>query len=143
MAGFLVGWLLDSRVLHLWPSPSGMSSSVIDGVGGFLVGAGLALAFWGIATFTRAKTAIVPNHDASKLVTTGPYKFTRNPMYTGLTAAYVGLAAIMSTGWPLLLLPFVLMALYGLVISREERYLIAAFGDQYRAYQRDVGRWGW
>ena len=81
-----------------------------------------------MVTFWRARTAIIPHRPASRLVRHGPYRFTRNPMYVGLTGLYTGLALIFNVGWPLVLLPLVLVVLWGVVIQREERYLRAAFG---------------
>ncbi|HKC81691.1 MAG TPA: isoprenylcysteine carboxylmethyltransferase family protein [Gemmatimonadaceae bacterium] len=78
---------------------------------------------------------------ASQLVTSGPYRFTRNPMYVGLTIAYIGGAAIINSAWPLILLPIVLVVLVRTVVSREEQYLSDAFGDQFTSYRSRVRRW--
>ena len=141
VAGFVVGWALDRYVYRLWPPSNPTVDRIMTGVGAILLLAGLALAFSGIVTFRRLKTTIVPNRDASRLVIAGPYKFTRNPMYSGLTIAYLGLSVLLSTVWAVLLLPLVLLVLFRFVIAREERYLTTAFGDQYREYQAQVGRW--
>ena len=141
VAGFLAGWLLDNRLGHLWPSITGSFESPIDFMGGLMLGVGLGLAFWGIATFRRVRTPINPTRDASVLVIAGPYRITRNPMYTGLTIAYIGLALMLRLGWSLVMLPVVLGLVYQFVIMREEAYLITAFGDQYRQYQQNVRRW--
>lgn len=92
-------------------------------------------------TFRAAQTAILPFHPATKIVESGPYRFTRNPMYSGLTTAYLGICWIMNMGWPVIVLPLVLIALHHLVILREERYLESAFGQQYESYRQRVGRW--
>jgi protein-S-isoprenylcysteine O-methyltransferase Ste14 len=113
----------------------------VEVTGWVFVLAGLALAYWGIFTFTRRRTAIYPNRDASTLVVEGPYRFTRNPMYSGMILAYTGGCGVVSTLWPMLLLPFAVMTLYVLVIRREERHLTEAFGESFRDYQRRVGRW--
>ena len=96
---------------------------------------------WGLISFVRARTAVMPHLPASRLVTAGPYRFTRNPMYLGITLAYAGLALLIDTAWPLLLLPAVLALLMVVVVRREERYLERAFGDAYRAYRDRVRRW--
>jgi protein-S-isoprenylcysteine O-methyltransferase Ste14 len=62
-------------------------------------------------------------------------------MYVGLTAVYAGVALLRNAAWPLILLPVVLIALWFLVIRREERYLTHAFGDHYTRYQQRVRRW--
>lgn len=106
-----------------------------------LVVLGLATMLWGMATFVHARTAILPNQPASRLVRDGPYRFTRNPMYLGLAIAYLGGTVIVNSVWPLLLLPIVLGLLYILVITREERYLAAEFGAEYDEYRGRVRRW--
>lgn len=106
-----------------------------------LVLAALAFGFWGIVTFWRARTAVLPHRPARRLVRSGPYRFSRNPMYTGVTTLYLGLALLFDLAWPLVLLPLVLVLLWRLVIRHEERYLLRAFGEEYAAYQRDVRRW--
>lgn len=141
VAGFLVGWVIDRYLYHLWLPATLTAESITERVGAFSLVGGLAIAFSGIVTFHTADTAIFPNRDASRLVTSGPYKFTRNPMYSGMAIAYLGISLMYSVGWAVLLLPLVLLALYRMVIAREERYLADAFGDQYREYQRNVGRW--
>ena len=102
---------------------------------------GLALMAWGIITFRRERTAVYPNRPARVLVEGGPYRRTRNPMYLGMTILYLGVTALMNSWWPLLLLPIVLWALSRWVISREERYLAAEFGDVYGSYRERVRRW--
>ena len=62
-------------------------------------------------------------------------------MYVGLSALYLGLALLFNVTWPLVLFPVVVMALFGLVIRREERYLAEAFGDAYALYGQRVRRW--
>jgi protein-S-isoprenylcysteine O-methyltransferase Ste14 len=141
VAGFLVGWLLDTWVYHLWPTTGRSASNVVDFIGGGVFGGGIALALSGAMTFRRAGTSVLPDRDASTLVRTGPYRATRNPIYMGMALAYVGLAILVGAGWPILILPLVIMAVQRLVIEREERYLTEAFGDEYRAYQKEVGRW--
>jgi len=137
--GILVGWMLDRYVLSL--PLSSVAGSAIKPVGWILLALGFILAGWGIMTFRRAKTAINPHASASQLVTYGPYRFTRNPMYTGLTFEYLGAAALLDSGWAIIVLPIVLFVLVRTVISREESYLNDAFGADYGAYKARVRRW--
>jgi protein-S-isoprenylcysteine O-methyltransferase Ste14 len=115
------------------------SALELFGVAALVLGA--VLAGWGMITFRRAKTAIIPHHSASQLVTHGPYKFTRNPMYTGLTIAYLGGSDLIDSAWPIIVLPVVLLILIKTVILREEMYLRDAFGAEYTGYAASVRRW--
>lgn len=141
VAGFVVGSFLEWKVFPLWPVMIPPWTDVIRGIGVFLGAFGTVFALSGMTAFARAKTAIYPNRDASTLVIAGPYKRTRNPMYSGMILVYLGVSLIAGVAWALLILPVVLLALYHFVISREERYLMEAFGEEYREYQRRVGRW--
>lgn len=120
---------------------SASAAQLLDVIGWMLVALGALLAAWGALTFLRHKTAILPHHPASAIVAAGPYRFTRNPMYLGFTMAYLGGSLTINTWWAMMLLPVVMLLLDRLVIQREERYLTAAFGEEYTAYQRRVGRW--
>ena len=139
VGGLLAGWALDRGVLPLHVGQ--FEGSIVEFAAVVLVAIGLAVMGWGLFTFRRARTAIIPFHGASSLVTTGPYRFTRNPMYTGLTVAYVGGALLIDSAWPLILLPVVLIVLFITVIAREERYLSDAFPGEYAAYCARVRRW--
>jgi len=139
LIGFVAGWALDRywRALPL----SRFAGSSLKPFGWAALAVGLIVAGWGMATFRRAKTAINPHHSASQLVTHGPYRFTRNPMYTGLTLQYLGGSALINSAWPIILLPIVLLILIRTVILREENYLRDAFGAEYAAYVASVRRW--
>ena len=137
--GFLAGWALD-RYWHALPL-SRFAGSARAPFGWAALALGVILVVWGMITFRRANTAIHPHHSASRLVTHGPYRFTRNPMYTGLTIAYLGGSALLDSWWPVIVLPIVLLVLLKTVISREETYLRDAFGVEYAAYVANVRRW--
>jgi protein-S-isoprenylcysteine O-methyltransferase Ste14 len=139
VTGFLASWILD-RYWHALPLPR-FAGSALEPFGLAALALGVALAGWGIMTFRRAKTAINPHHSASQLVTHGPYRFTRNPMYTGLTIAYLGGSALLDSAWPVIVLPAVILILVETVISREEMYLTDTFGAEYTGYAASVRRW--
>jgi protein-S-isoprenylcysteine O-methyltransferase Ste14 len=109
--------------------------------GAGLIAAGAGLAAWGAVTFRRHRTTVIPHRPVSTFVTAGPYRFTRNPMYTGLSLVQTGGALALGTAWPLVTMPAAVLAVRRLVIDREERYLAARFGEQYAAYRRTVRRW--
>ena len=91
--------------------------------------------------FRRAKTTTVPGKLSTRLVTWGPYRFSRNPMYIGLTFAYLGEAGILKQVWPLILLPFTLVYLNLIVIPLEESRLTEVFHEEYEHYRSQVRRW--
>jgi protein-S-isoprenylcysteine O-methyltransferase Ste14 len=101
----------------------------------------IALFLGAFTAFRRARTTLIPNRPAAALVTTGPYRLTRNPMYVSLVALYLGVAAFANTWWPVFLLPFVVVLIDRAVIAREERYLAVAFPAEYEAYRARVRRW--
>src|SRR5687768_16775957 len=102
-AGFLTGWYLSRRTPLVLLS--GNALAVSETVGILLAASGLALIFWGIATFRAHRTAVFPNRPATRIVRGGPYRFTRNPMYTGMTLGYLGLTLMLNDAWPLIFLP--------------------------------------
>ncbi|MEQ8395366.1 isoprenylcysteine carboxylmethyltransferase family protein [Thalassobaculum sp.] len=106
-----------------------------------LIGLGLALAFWCFGLFRRAGTNVPTHKPVTAVVTDGPYRFSRNPIYVALTALSVGVALWVNSAWMLgMLLPtFVIMNIG--VIDREEAYLAAKFGDTYLSYKARVRRW--
>lgn len=96
---------------------------------------------WAMLTFRRADTGIYPNQPATSIVARGPYCFSRNPMYVGLTVLNLGIALVANSMWMIAALPIVLWMLTVLVIRREEAYLSSAFGESYAEYRRSVRRW--
>jgi protein-S-isoprenylcysteine O-methyltransferase Ste14 len=111
-------------------------------VGAVLFIIGAAIAGWGLLTFRRARTTTVPGKASSNLVTWGPYRFTRNPMYVGLIVAYLGEAGILRQIWPVVLLPLTVAYVNWIVIPVEETTLRAVFGAEYDRYRARVPRWG-
>ena len=141
IGGFLLGMILHATVTPIdLVSGSASPRSVIT-TGWVVFWIGMIVAHTGVFTFLFAGTTMFPFKEASRLVTHGPYRFTRNPMYLGLTIAYVGLSLALNTGWPLVLLPVVLWLLVKTVIQVEEEYLESAFGEEYLAYKKRVRRW--
>jgi protein-S-isoprenylcysteine O-methyltransferase Ste14 len=91
--------------------------------------------------FRRLGTNVPPSQPTTLIATTGPYRWTRNPMYLGMALSYAGLAIGFDGPIAFALLPLVLIAIQTQVIAREERYLEAKFGDDYRRYKAEVRRW--
>ncbi|HUA16775.1 MAG TPA: isoprenylcysteine carboxylmethyltransferase family protein [Verrucomicrobiae bacterium] len=110
-------------------------------VGSVIFTLGMGLAAWGWFIFHRARTTRVPGEDSAALVTHGPYRLMRNPMYVGLSVAYVGEAAILHQIVPVILLPLTIVYLNRVVIPLEEERLHAVFGAAYDRYRNEVRRW--
>jgi len=117
------------------------ATPILSEIGGVVFLAGMALAAWGWLLFRKAKTTRVPGEASSTMVTWGPYRLTRNPMYLGLTIAYLGEAGILRQLRPVLLLPLVLAYLNWILIPVEEAKLRQVFGMRYEEYRKRVGRW--
>ena len=136
VAGLIVGFALEA----LLPGVD-LPGLVEWGLGGLLVVAGLGLLLTFNASFSREGTAVEPWKPTTAIVTTGPYRFTRNPAYLGMALTYVGIAVLSSAVWVLVPLPFVIAAIDRGVIAREERYLERKFGQEYLDFKARVRRW--
>ena len=111
-------------------------------VAGGVFGAGsIPLALWGQRVMRSAGTNIHPGQPTTAIVETGPFAFSRNPLYLTLILLFVGIGiALASPVFLAFLLPFVVVLRWG-VVAREERYLETKFGESYRAYKARVRRW--
>jgi protein-S-isoprenylcysteine O-methyltransferase Ste14 len=134
LAGLLLGLGLQRRL----GSPRRRAAAAP--VGGALLAAGVGVAVVFLTTFRRAGTPVDPRRATTALVTTGPYRYTRNPGYLALALIFAGVA-VLTGGWALLLLVPTLVVIDRGVIAREERYLEDRFGDEYRSYRGRVRRW--
>jgi protein-S-isoprenylcysteine O-methyltransferase Ste14 len=135
--GFLLGVGLQALAPARVHSPGAVTALGLCGGIVFLLGAALAGCSWWL--FKRAGTTAVPGEAPQALVTTGPYRLTRNPMYAGLAVAYAGDAIAIPEFWALVFLPFVLAYVNWSVIPVEEASLNRVQGyDDYRA---KVRRW--
>nr|AYC80266.1 isoprenylcysteine carboxylmethyltransferase family protein [uncultured bacterium] len=142
LGGLVLGWLVErARALPITHGPGSGASTVRLSVAALFAFAWLAVMLTALSAFRRAHTTLIPNRPASAFVTDGPYRWTRNPMYVSMTLLYLAVALWMNSWWPVLLLVLVLVIIQELVITREERYLISAFPDQYVAYSARVRRW--
>jgi protein-S-isoprenylcysteine O-methyltransferase Ste14 len=139
LAGFLAGWLLHRAIGGDEVAPE--RREAVSTAGLVAIAAGVALIAWAVTWFRRHRTTLIPMRPSSAMVAEGPYRYTRNPMYVGLSAIYTGAALMAGFLWPLACLPVVLIGVRWLVIEKEERYLERRFGDGYRAYTQKVRRW--
>ncbi|HEU5144728.1 MAG TPA: isoprenylcysteine carboxylmethyltransferase family protein [Dermatophilaceae bacterium] len=137
LVGILLGRLVPGRL----PS-QGSWPVVLTAVGALLVLAGLALMTWAVVVMMRQHTTVIPWAKVDHLMTEGPFRLARNPIYVGDALAYLGVTLIAGTWWPLVLLPLPVFVMQRFVIGREEAYLLERFGEPYAAYCARVRRWG-
>jgi protein-S-isoprenylcysteine O-methyltransferase Ste14 len=136
VAGFLAGVGLEIAFPIDGPATWLRVAGGVVGVGAWLALDGAAMVW-----FRRAGTSMIPFNPTTALVTSGPYRFTRNPMYVGMALLYAGLALALGVVWALIALPAVILVVDRLVIAREEPYLERKFGSEYTGYKARVRRW--
>lgn len=125
----------------LYPLPFLPASLPAVLLGATVFGVALALAIWAILTMRGAGTRIETHQPTTAIVASGPYRYTRNPIYSGMFLGQIGLAIGFDSLWLLAaLVPFYLVIRYG-VVAREEVYLERKFADAYLSYKSRVRRW--
>ncbi|QQE09928.1 isoprenylcysteine carboxylmethyltransferase family protein [Planctomycetota bacterium] len=110
-------------------------------IGIVLIVLGFALPVWANLLFKQAGTTVKPFQQSSVIVTTGPYRFTRNPIYLGLTIMLIGIAIILGSLLPFFMIPIFVILIRVRVIPIEEKMLRDTFGNSYEEYCKKVRRW--
>jgi protein-S-isoprenylcysteine O-methyltransferase Ste14 len=136
---FLLALLLQ-RVVPV-SLPRGPFGPAFIVAGATLVVLGVALIVLARRELTRRGQPTDPGRPTSKVVTTGVFSVSRNPLYLGVVCFLVGLALAINLPWVLVLLLPSLVLCHFVLIAPEERYLVARLGDEYRAYAATVYRW--
>lgn len=136
-AGFLALGLGLELVLPAAVLPLGLRFPV----GGAMIALAVAIVMAGFRAFGAAGTPVKPHEPTTAIATTGPFRYSRNPLYVSLALIHGGIAIAADSPWALATLaPSLIVIRYG-VIAREERYLERKFGDGYLAYKARVRRW--
>lgn len=140
---FVLVFILGVQLNRLFPLPllPTSLSNIARGLGVVLIGLGVVLAPGCVALFARRHTTIIPHARPHALVTDGPYRATRNPMYVGLTLVYLGVCLLTDTVWSVPFLALPLWVLQTKVIPFEEHSMAQVFGSEYTAYTARVRRW--
>jgi len=132
----LVGWLVTMQ----WGDPVDLGGWRLP-LGGVLLLLFAGWNGWSLWLFARHETGLLPGQATQAMIEEGPYRLSRNPLYVGMLALYLGLALLAPTLWGLVLFPAaVLLVLWGAILP-EERFLHEAFGPPYDDYRRRVPRW--
>jgi protein-S-isoprenylcysteine O-methyltransferase Ste14 len=132
LAGLIVGIILQ----FIYPLYIYLQPWLRHVLGWPAVGAGIALAGWAVLA-----TADMDIASPSGIVTSGPFAFSRNPMYVGWSMLSLGIALVASNLWILMLLPLVLFYTHRFIILKEENELLANFGEEYQRYKEEVPRY--
>ncbi|MCB1652379.1 MAG: isoprenylcysteine carboxylmethyltransferase family protein [Alphaproteobacteria bacterium] len=130
IAGITLDWLVPINFGRAW-----------GGIGLLMVAGGLGCIVWCQKLFARAGTNINPEKPTLSIVTDGPYKYSRNPIYLCFLVIYAGLGMLADAPVMLVLLGGLYYVLDTYVIQREEAYLARKFGEEYSDYQDSVRRW--
>jgi len=132
LIAYLLGWLV--QIPFEAPGPLRIVGFALACIG-FLFGVGA------FVEFSRARTTVDPHGSVTQVVTTGIYRFTRNPIYMGFLLIIIGLPLNSGFYWGILLAPFFIVTMNRLVIEKEEAYLEKKFGETYTGYKSRVRRW--
>ena len=138
LLGLLLDWILPTYILTILLQ---FEARIVIGL--IVVAGGAWLAIKAERAFKAVGTNVPPWKPSLALASAGPYRTMRNPMYIGTALIVAGIGIAFASDWTLvLLLPAGLLLHYGVVL-REEQYLEAKFGDDYRRYKASVPRYGW
>jgi protein-S-isoprenylcysteine O-methyltransferase Ste14 len=132
LAAFLLNWLI--------PLPLG-SPKLLEWAGYILVIIGLGFAVSAVSQFGKMRTTLDPHGSVKAIVTSGPYRFSRNPIYLGFVCTLIGLPLALGNYWGAVLSPLLMALMVQLVIKYEEAYLEEKFKDVYTSYKSRVRRW--
>ena len=125
---------------NYWPRsmPFGIHGHIY---GTIIIVIALLIAGFAILEFHRAGTDVRPDKPDTAMLYSGPYRFTRNPLYIALTLLQITVAVWFNNAWVLVLVIASVIIITQYAIKREERYLEKLFGQEYLDYKQRVRRW--
>jgi protein-S-isoprenylcysteine O-methyltransferase Ste14 len=136
-----LGTIALGLLLHFaWPVRlvSGVVSGPLGGTAGLVA---VALFLWAVRTFRTAGTPVPGNRLTTTIVRTGPYRYSRNPIYLSFSLLQLGVAFWANSLWLLVTLMLAVALMSFVVIPREEHYLESRFPSDYLPYKASVRRW--
>ena len=135
----IVCWLLD-RYLPLGWKPEDVSD-FMRGTGWLLISGAVLLDIWAFLTFRKHNANIMPHRAATKLLMSGPFQHSRNPIYLANVMLTAGFGFALGSRWFLFGAAALILLLQELAIKREEKHMAAIFGAQWADYTKSVRRW--
>lgn len=138
LAGILLGEACEKVVAPV-PVPAGRATSIVGGLLVLMVGLGIIAS--ARIFFTRTGQSPVPWTPSPELISSGPYRFSRNPMYIGITLVEIGLGLALNNLWISLFAIPALLTVHFIAVLPEERYLSEKFGERYKTYLAQVRRY--
>src|SRR2546425_7780645 len=133
--------LVTGALIHLATPFPLLPKSLAAPLGAFLVVVAIALFSYSVAKFRAAGTRVPARKPTTVIVQTGPYRFSRNPIYLAFSLLQLGIAIWVNSLWLLATLVGAVALIHCVVIRREEQYLERRFGAQYLNYKASVRRW--
>jgi protein-S-isoprenylcysteine O-methyltransferase Ste14 len=136
LLAMLASYALDRwlPLVHFLPVPWNFSGLLPLGLGSLM-------SFMSAGAFRRAGTPVIPFETSTRLVTSGWFRVTRNPMYLGLVLVQAGVGMLMGSLGAFVPLPILIAILHLRFIRGEERFLEGIFGEEYLGYRSRVRRW--
>src|SRR6516162_8872609 len=133
--------LVSGAVMHLAMPLPFLPATLAVALGVPLVAVAIALFSYSVAQFRAAGTPVPARKPTTVIVRTGPYHFSRNPIYLAFSVFQLGIAISVNSVWLLATLVGAVALIHYVVIRREEQYLERKFGAQYLDYKASVRRW--
>jgi protein-S-isoprenylcysteine O-methyltransferase Ste14 len=133
--------LLSGTVIHFAMPMRLLHPTLAVPLGVPLVAVAIALFSSSVAKFRAAGTPVPAREPTTAIVRTGPYRFSRNPIYLAFSVLQLGIAIWVNSVWLLATLVGAVALIHYVVIPREEQYLERNFGSQYLDYKASVRRW--
>lgn len=128
-------------LLHSWLPIVDLIDPPLSRFGWVLIIGGIMLAIWAERLFSRAGTGVRPFTPSTALVATGPYRFTRNPMYLGMMLVLLGGFFLAGSIGSFLVIPVFFWLIHTRFVLHEEEHMTAAFGADYEAFKRGTRRY--
>lgn len=134
-------YIIVAIMLGIFMPLLGELTRSVRNIGFGLVAVGFLLGLAALIEFRKAKTTVLPHGSASNIISSGIFRFTRNPIYLGFLFMVIGFPLNYGSLWGIIAAPFFIVTMNRLVIEKEEAYLEKKFGERYASYKSRVRRW--